>query len=377
MGRAVRLLLVGLLLALAPGCARRPPRNPSGSTYGRGQPTVPASARALSAADARMTVRDVRLREPNTPVVAGEIQQGDLTVDIVAAPGLSPDWVVLALTRTAPLRRCAELTIHHDRGMVTAPLESFDPSGHSVHYELPLSGLLRTAFSQRVRLRACDVDLNLQTSTIGELRRLALFTLYRRSQVAPERALPEVFNLSAGDRPPWVSERSGEVTPLRATLEIDPATRVTFVFNSEHPHSIVLGLTEATRWRALQDCEIELEVGPAAVRARRTTVNEGETQARFEIHDLGGFLALGVVDTAVLHYCGRTRELGAMLPALRRLVLAISLARAASADSLEVDLPPGPASDSPGVMLPQAREPERSTPEVVEPQAEGAPSDAI
>jgi hypothetical protein len=375
---AVCLIFVVLSLAAAPGCGRRPPRSPSGGPYQGGrQAVVPASERPSSAASARMTVRDVRLRDPDTPVVAGEIEQGGLTVDIVAAPALSADWVVLALSRTAPLRRCAELTIEHDRGAVTAPLASFDPSGHSVRYELPLSGLLRAAFSQRVRIRACDVDLGLPTSTIGELRRHALFTLYRRSQVAPELALPEVFNVSAGDRPPWISQQSGEITPLRATLQIDPATRVTFVFDSEHAQRIVVGLTEATRWRALEDCEIELEVGPAAVRARRTAVNEAETQARFEIHDLGGFLALGVVDTAAIHYCGRTRDLANMLAALRRLVLAISLSRATSADSLGVDLPPGPASESPGVVLPQAREPEHSTPEVLEPPTEGAANEAI
>jgi hypothetical protein len=84
-----------------------------------------AAGRQTSRTDAEL--RDLHLREPDTPVVALRVTRDDAEMDFIAAPGLAPDWVAVSLRqRRTPLRRCAALSANLNNGFVTTPIEAFD-----------------------------------------------------------------------------------------------------------------------------------------------------------------------------------------------------------------------------------------------------------
>ncbi len=301
------------------------------------------------------------LRDPRTPVVALRLSQSDTHVDFIAAPGLAPDWVAVVIRkRGAPLRSCAALAAEVENGSVTTPLEAFDRAGYEVRYELPLSGLLRVAVAERLVLNACETRWPVGGVQLSELRRFALLTLFRRAQVDETLPIPPVLDEAQG-RPAWLSgateTTSGRV--IQARLPLIGGDQLTLTYAPESADAMVLSFSLPRGNRDPAECDVALEVGPALVGARMHSAADDRTAMEWRVHDMSGYLALGVVDRASLRYCGRDFGLQTFLGGIRRHVLLTLLARAEhrGRTTPRIDLPAAPPSTEQPPALPRARPP--------------------
>ena len=312
------------------------------------------------------------LSDPRTPVVAAQFTHGDLVLDLVAAPGLDADHLALAFHRGSALRRCAEFVATFPGGSVSIPLHSFDRSGMSVRYDLPLTDLLTLAAAARLQIEVCDERWTLEPVHRSELRRLALLSLFRREQEQPGVGVPSVLSEQAAgdDGTAWwngPTSEEADAPMVSASIAIGPGERLQVRYAPQQIDAIIFAVDAPEGRYDLANCDASLEVGPALVRLSRHPSQE----LIWQLPDLSAYFNLGVVDHASISFCTRQVRLDNHLGGLRRHVLLSLLLRAElSADRTTptIELAPAPPAPRAPPVLPDRIE-ARPSGEVMEPGA--------
>lgn len=294
-------------------------------------------------------VIDMRVGDDGVPLVAARIALQRRELDLIYTPTLNADWIRVVLRdRAASLRGCAEMVVQHGDEYTSSPLGSFDRAGREVTYDLPLSGVVRAAASPRVQVSACRGEWTLSGDQLGELRRMVLLALYRRTQSGPALVMPTLDD-GAGDAPP----------PLRARFRISGQVYLTLAYDVSSPDEVRLGFVSNGNQPDFPTCDVGLEAGPAAIDAERLSVavERPQREMHWRVLDMQGFFALGVTDHAQLNFCRRSFDLS-RVGGMRRFILISLLRQAASnAGRADVSLPPAERGDGQGWNLPSGSAP--------------------